>query len=315
MPGKVAVIGAGIAGVAAARTLADVGIDVRIVDKGRGIGGRLATRRVGDDAFDHGAQFFAAKGADFAGRIAAWRQVGVAAPWFDDRFVGLPGMGAPVRALADGLTVSTGSTVVSLTRDGAGWRLGIKEGAAAATDTVFDAVLLAVPSPQAATLLRDTYIALDGLERPTYAPCWALLAAFEAPLDMPDRNRFEAGVFSWIARNDTKLGRRAAGPCYVAHASAAWSRANLELPADQARSRLLEAMAERTGGNLPPLRHAAAHRWRYALVETPLGSTHLWDATNGIGACGDWCLGARVEAAYDSGRALGAAVAAALRAR
>lgn len=315
MVANVAVVGAGMAGIAAAKTLAEAGIAVHVFDKGRGIGGRLATRRSGDDAFDHGAQFFTAHGADFAARVDAWRHAGVAAPWLDDRLVGLPGMGAPVRALAEGLTVTTGCTVMALSRGGAGWRLAAKEGAIAGIETIFDAVLLAVPSPQAMALVRGIGAALDGIERAVYAPCWALMAALEAPLPGLDRRAFDDGTFSWIARNDTKPGRKSAGPCYVAHANPAWSREHLELPADDARSRLLEALAALAGGDLPPLRQATAHRWRYALVETPLGATHLWDAARGIGACGDWCLGGRVEAAYDSGRALGAAAAAMLRAR
>ncbi len=58
--------------------------------------------------------------------------------------------------------------------------------------------------------------------------------------------------------------------------------------------------------------HAVAHRWRYAMVERAAEEPYLWDAAARIGACGDWCLGSRVEAAFDSGDGLGAAVAAAL---
>ena len=43
-------------------------------------------------------------------------------------------------------------------------------------------------------------------------------------------------------------------------------------------------------------------------METPLGQEYLWDRSARIGVCGDWCLGARVEAAYDSGVALARAV-------
>jgi predicted NAD/FAD-dependent oxidoreductase len=55
---------------------------------------------------------------------------------------------------------------------------------------------------------------------------------------------------------------------------------------------------------LPPTEGRFAHRWRYARVDRPLGEEAWWDAARRIGACGDWCLDARVEAAFLSGRAL-----------
>jgi predicted NAD/FAD-dependent oxidoreductase len=60
---------------------------------------------------------------------------------------------------------------------------------------------------------------------------------------------------------------------------------------------------ERIGAQKPPV-FAIAHRWRYALVEQALGVACLWDAQAGVGACGDYCLGPRVEAAFDSGEAM-----------
>ena len=50
--------------------------------------------------------------------------------------------------------------------------------------------------------------------------------------------------------------------------------------------------------------HVTGHRWRYAFVDRPVGSACLLDAAAGLGACGDWCLGARVEAALLSGYAM-----------
>ena len=65
----VLVIGAGMTGIACARQLQVAGLDVVLLDKGRGIGGRMATRRVelGGQTirFDHGAQYITARSADF----------------------------------------------------------------------------------------------------------------------------------------------------------------------------------------------------------------------------------------------------------
>ena len=59
------VVGAGISGLLAAQELTAAGWRVVVLDKGRGVGGRMATRRVGDGTFDHGAQFFTVRGERF----------------------------------------------------------------------------------------------------------------------------------------------------------------------------------------------------------------------------------------------------------
>ncbi|MGT2487232.1 NAD(P)-binding protein [Methylobacterium oryzae CBMB20] len=122
--GIVAVLGAGIAGAAAARRLSESGLHVRVFDKGRGVGGRMATRRVGGMQFDHGAQFMRARGPAFAAELDRWAQRGIAVPWAgSDRYVGLPGMTEPVRALLAGLPVSRATTIVRLRRQRSCWHV------------------------------------------------------------------------------------------------------------------------------------------------------------------------------------------------
>ena len=62
----VVVIGAGIAGLIAAGELKRAGLHVLVLDKGRGVGGRIATRRIGGATFDHGAQFITQRNPRFA---------------------------------------------------------------------------------------------------------------------------------------------------------------------------------------------------------------------------------------------------------
>ena len=73
------VVGAGISGLLAAGALQGEGWNVTVLDKGRGVGGRMATRRVGGGTFDHGAQFFTVRGERFAGLVEDWLEAGVAA--------------------------------------------------------------------------------------------------------------------------------------------------------------------------------------------------------------------------------------------
>ena len=53
----VAVIGAGIAGLTAARHLHQAGYRILVLEKSRGLGGRLATRRVDGQPIDHGCRY------------------------------------------------------------------------------------------------------------------------------------------------------------------------------------------------------------------------------------------------------------------
>ncbi|NMJ43995.1 NAD(P)-binding protein [Roseomonas sp. JC162] len=318
MTRSVAIIGAGLAGLAAARNLAARGIAVRLFDKGRAPGGRLATRRA-DHAgrrlqFDHGAQYLRAAGADFAAALA---EAG-AAPWPDaDRRVGVPGMSALPRALLGGLDLRASRHVGTVVGEPGAWRLrhwDAKEAKPGAPlpatppeeDGPFDAVLFTIPAPQAAELLPGFAAALGGVR---YAPCWTVMAGFDAALPLPDTLRPEAHAIGWAARDSSKPGRDGAAECWVIQAAPAWTRAHLERRADDIVAPLLAEFACVAKAPLRPPAWAAAHRWRYSLLEAPLGAPFLWDPAQRIGLAGDWCLAGRAEAAWDSGSALAQAVA------
>ncbi|MGX7705929.1 NAD(P)/FAD-dependent oxidoreductase [Methylobacterium sp. Gmos1] len=305
--GTIAIIGAGIAGAAAARRLSEAGRRVVVIDKGRGPGGRMATRRGPDSLrFDHGAQYFTARDPRFAALIADWTARGVVAPWGGEgRHVGVPGMSAPVRDLLDGIDVRCGRAVGRLARERHGWRLAEADGAALAADTAFSHVLLTCPSPQSLALLEDAGQSLPGVAEVRYAPCWTLMVAHDGP-PLPGspvrEDRDPEAVLAWIAQDASKPGREGGGTL-VAHASPNWSRANLECAADDVAERLVAALRERVA--IGEVHHRAAHRWRYAAVERALGEPCLFAPETGLGFAGDGCLGPRVEFAYLSGLALG----------
>lgn len=316
---RVAVLGAGMSGAVAARRLTRAGLAVTVLDKGRGVGGRMATRRVAgvgvslhgdlaaeDLAFDHGAQVMRAPGPDFAGALADWQARGVVTPWGgSDRMIGTPDMTAPVRDLLTGLDVRPGHTVTGLVRSGAGWRVTVAE---APVEARFDAVAISFPAPQIVRLLGASRLALPGIERPTYAPCWSLMVALAEALDRPERDLIDAeGRIGAVFREDTKPGRSGGAVRLVIHASPEWSRAHLEEEASSVQAALLAAFERLIGRRLAPA-YARAHRWRYAEVETPLGEPCLYDPIQRLGVCGDGCLGPRIEAAFDSGAALAAGI-------
>ena len=307
---RIAIVGAGMAGMSCGQRLSRLGHEVRLFDKGRGPGGRMATRRMEDGGttlhFDHGAQYFTARDPRFVEQVAHWEASGVAARWAaagDDAWVGTPAMNAPLKAMAGELGVQFGTRIEQLVRDGEGWQLD-GEGA---PDARFDAVLVAVPAEQAGPLLQPHAPAMATLADQTASdPCWTLMAGFEAPLALVQDTLRQRGPIGWAARNNTKPGR-ANEECWVIQASPEWSRAHLEEDAETVAAALLAELAEANGGPLPRQLGATAHRWRFAKSGTA-GEEALWDAEQRIGVCGDWLIGPRVEAAYMSGLLLAEAV-------
>jgi renalase len=314
MADEVAVIGAGMAGLAAARRLRAAGIAGTLFDKSRGPGGRMATRRVDGLQFDHGAQYVTARGPGFRDLVAGWTAAGQAAEWFDGAFVGTPGMSAPMRTMLDGVTVVAGCPVSAVEPGPGGWTVRTADGPVDhAANGTFAAVVVAVPAPQAVPLVATAGVRFAELAAVRYAPCWALMLAFDAPVPLDcDHLRIDEGDIAWIARNSAKPGRDPGRETIVVHAAPDWSRRHLEWSADRVAAELLARFRDLTGSVEEP-GFASAHRWRYALVEAAAGAPCLWDGERRLAACGDWCLGPRVEAAFDSGVAAADAVIAALR--
>lgn len=302
----VAIVGAGIAGLASADVLAAAGHRVALFDKGRGPGGRMSTRRVDQDgarySFDHGAQYFTARDADFAAQVASWEAGGIVARWpaaGEDAWVGTPGMNAPVRALAQTHSVEWGARIDALVRTPQGWQLN-------ARPERYAAVVVAVPAEQVAALVGQHAPELAAAATTTPSePCWTLMAAFAEPIAIAEDTirGTAADAIGWAARDSAKPAR-ASGEQWVVQAGADWSAAQLEQPADAIVTRLLAALADRAGAPLPATLHASAHRWRYART-TGRDTGPAWLPAIGLGVCGDWRQGPRIEAAWLSGQRLG----------
>lgn len=348
-PASVAVIGAGLAGLACATRLVSYGFRVQVFDKGRRPGGRTSTRRVGSgegatvDAtdgpavgapatwqFDHGAQYFTVRDPVFAERVGEWLSEGTAAVWHGRirvlernrlgperegsegptvRYVGVPGMGSLGRRLAGECRVVSEARVDALERQGRRWVPMDGEGEELGR---YDLAVVAVPAPQAVPLLRDAPELAARAEAVRMAPTWALLLGYTTSLELPFDGAFVQGSpLSWMARNGSKPGR-SGSEGWVLHASHPWSREHLDEAEEKIAERLFEIFvtaARRSSGTVPPEPEVAlAHRWRFAAPETPLTSRYLLDPELGVGACGDWCGGPRLEGAYLSGWALAGAL-------
>jgi predicted NAD/FAD-dependent oxidoreductase len=317
---RVAVVGAGLAGLSAARALTDAGAEVTVIEKSRAPGGRAATRRDGDYRFDHGAQYFTQRDARTRARLDAWVRDGVVAPWTgtiavrdggawrtsDDgptRWVAVPGMRALGESLARDLDVRYATTVASLGREASGWALRTTDGS---TLGGFDRVLVTAPAPQASALLAPHAPAFgEPLAAATMHPCVAAMVVLSRRPHVSWDAAFvnDSPLLSWVARNASKPGRNA-HECWVLHATPSWSAAHLARDASSLVPALLDAFREVLGDDVPVV-HAVGHRWRYAIPAAPASAAEaLYDAAQGLGAAGDWCVGGRIEGALLSGDAL-----------
>ncbi|MEY2926230.1 MAG: hypothetical protein RL367_707, partial [Pseudomonadota bacterium] len=300
---RVGIIGAGIAGLACADVLAEHGHQVALFDKARGAGGRMSTRRVetgsGEVAFDFGAQYFTARDPGFKALVAQWHRAGLVLPWVlagADAWIGLPGMNAVVKAMADNHEVTWTCLIKGIVGNDLGWHLMNERG----SEGPFDAVVIAIPAEQAAAILalHDFDMARIALLARSQ-PCWTGMFAFAQPVDTPMVIVRNHGITGWAARNSAKPGR-GEQDAWVVQATGHWSQANLDAATGAVCQQLLESLSDAIGATLPPPVFAQAHRWRYAL-SAGTGHGALWNETIGLGVCGDWLLGPRVECAWLSG--------------
>jgi len=320
----IAVIGAGIAGLSCATRLQQAGLTVSLFDKSRGPAGRMSTRRGNGWQCDHGAQYFTARHPAFRSEVARWQEASVAGVWAPrlqvingdsaperilqdssiSRFVGIPRMSSPARFLADGLKLHTQTTVIQLQRDASGWRLLTAEHGW--QNECFEAVLLALPAPQSEPLLRQVVPSLAALTGGVLMRgSWTLMLRFSEPIELGfDAAFVNHDPLRWIARDSSKPGRSGA-ETWVLQASAAWSEAHREDSAERVAAILLDAFC-RLGGPAPAA--WTAHRWRYADSNPALDIACAWDSETGVGLCGDWINGGKIEGAWLSGQALASQV-------
>jgi renalase len=335
-PKHFAVIGAGIAGIACARTLVQAGHSVTVFEKSPNLGGRMATRSTLFGSFDHGAQYFTVRDPRFSEALATvpglckrWsanavrvldahgRVTEAPLPAREAHWVPVPGMSALVTQWAQPLLAATQvelkTRVTQIEVDALepkSWQLRTEAGDARHVYGGFDGVMLALPAPQSVELLETSGLSPKGsskLAGVDVAPCWTLMLAFPNAMQPglgslgPQWNaaRSTHHRIAWLARESSKPGREPMER-WTVQASAAWSREHLQDDPARVEAKMLKAFAEVTGIHATPA-HTAVHRWRYAQTRKPLGQTHLWDTRSGIGACGDWCIGHRVEDAFVSG--------------
>ncbi|WP_439124654.1 NAD(P)/FAD-dependent oxidoreductase [Marivita sp.] len=297
----IAIIGSGITGLACARRLTDAGLMPKVFDKGRGIGGRLATRRAdGGLQFDHGAQMIPQNLPAFGDVLEQAEAAGFVTKWAHSdgslRHVGIPGMTGFAKFLGQDLDMHQATEIKSLTQDVDGWGIYAEQSVGR-----FDRVVCTAPSPQTAKLAGHALT--QSLDTVSYDPSLTLMVALNCDLDAPATQTNPTDAFAWVAHDSAKPGRSSHN-CWVVQASAEWSNVHLELTKDQIATLMLDLFLTHFGLSPTDVVHASAHRWRYAFVTKPLGQPFVTSPDNSLYAGGDWCLGPRIEHAWQSGTAI-----------
>lgn len=325
---SVAVIGGGMSGLTLANGLKN-SMSVTVFEKSRGLGGRMSTRRTETHQFDHGAQFFVARSRDFKrfvqsasknGLVTPWEprvmtidpeHKPYTRPWFEPHYVGIPSMNSLIKALANNLTDAGGELrlathATALRRDHNGWHLQLGDETEAGP---FDWVVLTAPAPQCQDLLRDVPEAAharDFLAPVIMQPCLAFMLTLKTPVSLsPTWQVAETNhsFLRWIADNSSKPGRPTSN-AWVAHATPEWSQGHYDWEDEVLCIQATEELSRLTGVPASVMENRVVHRWRYARTQVPAEEASFLDNHARIGLCGDWCLGARVEAAYLSARDL-----------
>jgi renalase len=312
---RIVVVGAGLAGLNAAIDLSAAGHDVVVFDKGRSPGGRMATRRIADARFDHGAQFFTIRSDVFAARIRPHLDAGLVYEWcrgFTPGGDGYPryavrgGMNALAKAMAVGLDVRCDSLVFAVRRgDDGPWSVSLDDGSAVDAD----AVVMTCPTTQSYSLLMSAGVELpEGLIRTEYDRTIALLVVLSAPPSVPEPGGVQNPdeVLSFVVDNVRKGISTA--PALTLHASAAWSAAHWDDTHPALAAALLEA-ADRFIGSADVL-ETQVKKWRFATPRS-IWPDPCWVAPATAGplvVAGDAFAGPKVEGAVLSGIAAAAAV-------
>ena len=313
---KIAIIGAGLSGLTAAINL-DRTADITLFEKSRGAGGRICTRYVDSYNFDHGAQFFTARSAEFkkflkplikSGVIDNWKARWIEVKdnriinrqqWNDDlpRYVGVPSMSSIGKYLSKNLNIKL-NTEVSIEKSPKGWNIIGYDGE---VFDHYDWVISAIPAEQSLKLLPDYFSHYDALKQKKMFGCYSLMLGFNEALDLDwDAAQLTGTDLSWIAVNSSKPGRPDDYSLLV-HSTNDWAEEHLDDDMDAVKEYLCSQLAKIIGQNVYSAQHIDLHRWRYANISKQDQNILFIDSESKLAACGDWCQKGRIEEAFRSG--------------
>jgi renalase len=336
----VVVIGAGLAGLVCAQQLQQSGYQVVVVEKSRGVGGRLATRRLLGTCADHGVRYLDSQGPLTDCLIQTLHQQNLLHFWTNtlhtlhaseleaDKlqatdvkpyYTASAGLTSAAKFLANKLDIRHGQRAQALIPGEDRWQIVMEAtGTAPASPLMARSVVIAIPAPQALALVQPLleYGTPTELVEPIKAvefdPCYSVIAAY--PPQGPEIAQlpwqalsFEGSTHSsdlaWLSV-ESKKRPDAKQPVLVAQSTAAFAQSHLEAEDLQPIGQHLLRQAATLAPWLAAPTELQVHRWRYAFVRQPLQQLYL--TTNlplPLVCSGDWCGGRQIENALESGLA------------
>lgn len=280
----------------------------------------MCSFRAGELQYDGGAQYFTARSQAFRQQVGQWKQSWLVAEWEawlvdlhlgealsrEDgvtRYVGRPVMQSCVEDMAEFSDVQYHVEVGRIASVAKRWELF--DGAGEALGD-YDAVVVAVPAPQALPLLQAAPVLAKAAQSVHMMPCWSVMLAFEQPLDIGfDAAFLVMPKLTWAARDSSKPEREDR-EIWVLHGSPEWSNANRQLESVDVVMQFLRDFELATRRKLPMPAYVDARLWPAAMAVNPLAEGYSYDPQLKLGLCGDWCRLSRVEGAYLSGIGLAA---------
>jgi hypothetical protein len=324
----VIVIGAGMAGLTCAQQLKQAGLDVTIVEKSAGVGGRMATRRLQGTWVDHGAQLISVKSDNFGRFVHKLQEKGLVQEWTrnvyklsasglvppdadarDPRYCCPLGMTAIAKYLASEIPIINNSRIVGVSHNETKWQLVSDRQEILETK----AIVSTIPAPQFLPLFEEVLTSapnfLQALQSVKFSPSVTIMAGYNADNSIPDAWQaiqcVDDPILNWISYDSSKHPEKAAQPVFVYQSSAEFAKQSMEEPdLEIAGKPLLNQVGRLLAKWLASPEWWQVHRWRYALAEESLGVSCLSTSIPLPLICaGDWCAGKNIEAAYHSGLA------------
>ena len=315
---RIAIIGAGISAITIAKNLKKIA-KVSVFEKSRGVGGRMAFRRSYPYEFDHGAQFFTAKGSNFKEFIEPLIKNNIIKRW-DARFtefignkllrtitwdaeyphyVGTPGMNSIAKYLSKELNIKLNTKVNRIVKNTTSdWTLFDDNSNSLGK---FDWVISTAPPIQSAKILPKHYKYHKDLLDRKMVGCFSLMLGFKKPITLLwDAALIREADISWISINSSKPDRGKSFSMLI-HSTNAWAEKHLPDNSQSVISYLNKETTRIIGQDTSNADHMSLQAWQYANISKQAKSDLLIDYDNRLASCGDWITHGRVENAFEAG--------------